>query len=261
MSSQEKLKHPITFLKAMFGRVRTGPSPFSAESSMDKIDYTEEKPKSKRDLLQEKKDIRIKADEAKIKETTLIFSKIALGAKLAGVDGEINKHEVKSFKSVFPETNHPQIELGKFFGNAANDDISFEHYAKRVTTYFPKEQKLYKDLLLSLFEFGAIDGPLNVEEINFLHKVNGIFDLGDEFFYQTLRNIFIPTSKNPFKILGVKEKATIQEIKTAYRQAVQTYHPDRLSRIDCAKDILEIANERFAILTKAYNKIKSIKKS
>ncbi|GGJ56885.1 J domain-containing protein [Deinococcus roseus] len=34
-------------------------------------------------------------------------------------------------------------------------------------------------------------------------------------------------TRSPFEVLGVPETATLQDIKTAYRQKVKTHHPDR----------------------------------
>ena len=159
-----KYQKGINQIKRMVELVRKMPSPFRAEFASEITSEVNPKTnKSEKELLLEKRDIRILEDSASVREITLISSTIALGAKLAKIDGAINNHERDSFKKVFPKTDHPKIELGKFFGNAANDDVSFEHYVKRVTSYFPNQEKLYKELLISLFEFGAVDGPLNVE--------------------------------------------------------------------------------------------------
>ena len=58
--------------------------------------------------------------------------------------------------------------------------------------------------------------------------------------------------KEAYKILGLKEKATLEEVKTAYRAQVKTCHPDTLP--PTAKDSeREEASIRFRSLTEAYD--------
>lgn len=51
--------------------------------------------------------------------------------------------------------------------------------------------------------------------------------------------------------LGVKANATIEEIKSAYRELAMKFHPDKLSANATPKEIEE-ANENFRIITEAY---------
>lgn len=250
-------------IKLVIERIKKTPSPFSAEfAASDSSDIAELIPthnKSTRDILLEKRDSRITEDKNSVRELTLAFSTIALGAKLAKIDGEINNDEIKSFKKFFPRVSSSKIDFDSFFGNAANDDVSFEHYAKKVISYFPKQQTLYKELILSLFEFGAVDGPLNSDEIKFLYRLNQIFGLDEDFFYATLRDRILPKSKDPYAILGINNRLSDADIKTAYRKTIQAYHPDRLASLKSAGRIFDIANERFAAIQKAYTRIKIIR--
>jgi DnaJ-class molecular chaperone len=43
-----------------------------------------------------------------------------------------------------------------------------------------------------------------------------------------------------YRILGVRQDATIEEIKKAYRQQVRKYHPDVNSSRDAAKKLWEV---------------------
>lgn len=245
--------------KKVFSRIKEGPSPFSKEfADLSKIDYKIPTPKNPKDALHENRKKRIEEDQQNIREITLFFSTVALGAKLAAIDGDVTKEEMDSFASMLPKNSRAQNEVEKLFGNACNDDTSFEYYTKRVKSYFPNQQQLYKDLLLSLFEFGEVDGPLNVAEINFLQSISRALSIKDEFFYQTLRERIIPSANNPFKVLGIKDSATGEEIKSAYRNLVQAYHPDRLGKIE-SPEIINIANERFTKIQHAYKMLMKLK--
>ncbi|MBO7507547.1 MAG: J domain-containing protein, partial [Paludibacteraceae bacterium] len=58
--------------------------------------------------------------------------------------------------------------------------------------------------------------------------------------------------KEAYKILGLKEKALLEEVKTAYRTQVKTCHPDTLP-LTATEAEREEAAIRFRSLTEAYD--------
>ena len=54
--------------------------------------------------------------------------------------------------------------------------------------------------------------------------------------------------KNPYKVLGVNEGATPEEIRAAYLQLVKRYHPDKYTD----PEMKRIANERLVEINEAY---------
>lgn len=65
----------------------------------------------------------------------------------------------------------------------------------------------------------------------------------------------IPKIYNPYDILGISESATEKQIKSRYRKLSLTKHPDKV-RPDPAKNItIEMLNEEFVELTKAYKSL------
>jgi len=54
---------------------------------------------------------------------------------------------------------------------------------------------------------------------------------------------------DPYKVLGIKKNASVQEIKSAFRKLVFQYHPDLNSKADCEDKFIEIIG--------AYNVLKN----
>ncbi len=60
---------------------------------------------------------------------------------------------------------------------------------------------------------------------------------------------------DPYKVLGVSNTATDEEVKKAYRDLVKKYHPDKYTDSDMA----ELANEKLKQINAAYADIQKIR--
>lgn len=58
---------------------------------------------------------------------------------------------------------------------------------------------------------------------------------------------------NPYEILGVKQGASQEEIKSAYRKLVKQYHPDQYGN----NPLKDLAQEKLAEINKAYDMLKT----
>jgi DnaJ like chaperone protein len=60
--------------------------------------------------------------------------------------------------------------------------------------------------------------------------------------------------KTPHEILGVPPSASREEIRTAYRQLANQYHPDKVAHL--GKEFQELAEQRFREIQDAYDRLK-----
>ncbi len=56
---------------------------------------------------------------------------------------------------------------------------------------------------------------------------------------------------NPYKILGVEEGASEEDIKKVYKKLVAKYHPDKVQHL--GKEFQELAHKKFVAIHKAYD--------
>ena len=65
-----------------------------------------------------------------------------------------------------------------------------------------------------------------------------------------------PGEQGPHAILGVKKEATQEEIKTAYRDLANKYHPDKVLHL--GDEFKELAEKRFKEIQQAYDDLMSL---
>ncbi len=61
--------------------------------------------------------------------------------------------------------------------------------------------------------------------------------------------------KNPYEVLGITKTASIEEIRAAYRQLANQYHPDKVAHL--GEEFKVLAEKRFKEIQKAYQELKS----
>jgi len=62
-------------------------------------------------------------------------------------------------------------------------------------------------------------------------------------------------STDPYEVLGVSPDATLEDVKQAYRQRMQEYHPDRFAQAELPEELTTLANDMASRITNAYQKL------
>jgi len=148
-----------------------------------------------------------------------------------------------------------------------------------VAQQFGKTVSIQEKLMMLqfLFQLSAIDGtvaPAEMETIRLISRGMGISDHDFEslkamFFgwqgnigggsyssstgyHSTYNNI-----ENDYKILEIDAAVSDEELKKAYRKQAMKHHPDKVNHL--GDDIRKAAEERFAKLNEAYERIKKVR--
>src|SRR6056297_3858254 len=61
------------------------------------------------------------------------------------------------------------------------------------------------------------------------------------------------TARDPYAVLGVRRGASRKEIQAAYREAVQRYHPDKVSHL--GEEFQDLAKKKFVEIQQAYDQL------
>ena len=200
------------------------------------------------------------------KEQIFATSVIAISAKLAKADGKISKSEILAFKKIFEFPAEDEKAISNIFNSAKENIDDYKDIAEQVYKVFKSDRGLLFELLNSLFSIAYADGELHPKEKDMLFEIAKVFQIsGNEF--ESLNNIFEAkiskdnTSINrSYKILGLSENASLEQVSNQYRKLIKEYHPDKLQGMGLPKEFIELANQKLSAINKAYTEIKNNEK-
>jgi DnaJ like chaperone protein len=188
------------------------------------------------------------------KDVAFTIAVVALGAKMATVDGVVSPLELKAFSQVFRYPPEEAAHVEHVFDLAKQDVAGFEAYATKIATLLKEDRKLLQHVLEGLLHVAAADGALHPKEDEFLKKVAGLFGFSDSEF-RFFRARFVVDHGNPYDVLRLSPDATDAEVKAQYRKLVRDNHPDRLMANGVPAEFLELSTRKLAAINVAYDQI------
>ncbi|MEL4307179.1 TerB family tellurite resistance protein [Joostella sp. CR20] len=168
-------------------------------------------------------------------------------------DGKVNQNELQYVRSYFVST------YGKDKANAVfrtfNEVVKKrEISAERICAYLNQRTRYETRVQLIHFLFGIAkaDGAVTEAETLKIREIAGYLKVHYRDF-ESVMAMFIESTDNAYKILEVRPDASDADVKTAYRQMVKKYHPDKVRTNDEA--IKKGAEEKFKEVQRAYEQI------
>lgn len=199
------------------------------------------------------------ADEA-ARQMAFSIAVVVLGAKIAKVDGPVNRAEINAFKEVFRVPPQEMSKVARIYNAAKQEASGYEPYAKQIGNLFGREPAVLENLLASLFYIAKADGGIKSSEMTLLHRVADLFGL-DHLAFERVRAIFVrPEAADPYGVLGLTPAASGDEVKRAYRRLIREHHPDTLIAKGLPKSLIEVANQKMAAINAAYGQIERERK-
>jgi len=195
-------------------------------------------------------------DHPGLREIAFTIGVIALGAKMAKVDGDVTRAEVEAFRSFFQVSPDEDHNVERFFNLAKRDAAGFEPYARQVAALFPDAPEVLENVLEGLFDIAKADGKVTAEEAEYLAKVAGIFGLDSNRFERAKAAALGVMECEPCVILGIDPLATDEQIREAWLRQVRANHPDRLMAQGLPEEAIKVANRKLALINDAYDRLR-----
>ncbi len=205
---------------------------------------------------------------------TFLYHVFTLCAKIAKVDGAINRQEIAHMEHLmrnqFRMSDRGRGSAIKIWKQAKESNEPFEVYARAFYNDFSAERHHVNDMMDILFSMAAADGGLHPHEEDILLRAAGTFHVG-RLQYERIkaRYFHVPPSQQQrwtpldpyYAILGVKPTETLDGIKKKFRALAMEWHPDRLTAQGASAERLRHGKEKFQQINDAYEKIVDARKN
>jgi DnaJ like chaperone protein len=209
------------------------------------------------------------------RQAAFFYSAFSVMGYIAKANGRVTQHEI-AFAKAYMDKLGLKGELRQQAQEAFRDG---------KTTGFPLKERLAKlksavgnrqDLSLLFLEIqiqvAFADGELDSDERNALHQIASglgyspkeldklleMIIAGANFHQQGSGNGFENTEQqleNAYKVLGVTEKNSANEIKKSYRKLMSQHHPDKLVAKGLPPEMMEVAKQKTQDIQAAYELI------
>ena len=181
---------------------------------------------------------------------------IALGAKMAGADGQVSDVEIEAFRNFFQVPPGEEKNVERFFDLAKRDVAGFETYARQLAALFPDAPEVLENVLEGLFDIARADGPVDAAEADYLAKVARIFGLSSARFERARAAALGIVECEPCVVLGIDPLATDEQLREAWLRQVRDHHPDRLIAQGLPEEAIAVANRKLALINDAYDRLR-----
>ena len=200
--------------------------------------------------LLSKNSFNIRTGSYSIKPEKFELNLLALSAMIIKADGKIEQKEL-SFVRNFFIAQYGKNRADSIF-KTFNKEIKKEvQRLDEITRVFVQQTRYETRLQILHFLFGIAnaDGSVSDSELQKLSQIaSGLsLNLPD---FERIKAMFIKNTDNAYKILEIEPNASQDEIKTAYRNMVKKYHPDKIRSDNTA--MIKGAEEKFREVQRAY---------
>ena len=201
---------------------------------------------------------------------------------LAKADGRVSEDEIAQAKAVMDRMQLNDVQRQQaitLFNQGKSADFPLEATIRQFATKVHHRKQLILVLLEILLQIALADGTLHKEEEAVLLKVAEGLGVPPQQFRQILNMLLAqahfggsqssnyggqqraagtsrPSLSQAYQVLGVADSASNAEIKRAYRKLMSEHHPDKLAARGVPEEMIRLATEKTAEISKAYDMIK-----
>ena len=192
------------------------------------------------------------------KEQVFSLAVIALAAKLARVDGPVNRLEIDAFKRLFRVPPEAARDVGRLFDQARDTPADFAPYARQLAESFADHAGVREDVLAALFTIARADGAVNTTELDMLARIGQVLGVSSAGWTRAKTGAARSdsTDEDPYAVLGVARATPDAAIRTAWKNLMRENHPDSLASRGVPQEFIDSAHAKVARINAAWDRVK-----
>ncbi len=201
---------------------------------------------------------------------------------LAKADGRVSEDEIAQARAVMDRMQLDEEQRKQaiaLFNRGKEADFPLQDTVAQFAHAVRFRKQLILVLLEVLLQIALADGTLHEEEEAVLLRVAEGLGVPPQQFRQILNMLLAqaqfsgarpgaqggqqygqgpsrPSLAQAYQVLGVDESASNPEIKKAYRKLMSQHHPDKMAARGVPEEMIRMATEKTAEISKAYEMIK-----
>ena len=182
---------------------------------------------------------------------SFLISLLALSAAVIKADGKVSSAERSRLREFFAANFGPQAanEAEEILNEVLQKDFNLYEVCSQIRSCMDYSQRL--QLYHYLVSLGACDGLVQ-KEVDLLETIANYIGLSKTD-SDAIMAQFRPNNDSNYRVLGITQDATDEEVKKAYRRMAIQYHPDKVATL--GEDVQKAAEEKFKAISQAYEAI------
>ena len=209
-----------------------------------------------------------------------LFSAVfSIMGHLAKADGRVSEQEIGQAEAIMSRmqlNDEQRRRAQEAFRQGKDDDFPLDRTVAEFRQRIRRRRHLVVVFLELLLQTALADGELHAEEERILFRVAAGLGVPESQFRQILNMVLAqarfggagaagaggaagpsrPSLGEAYQVLGVTEDASDQEVKKAYRRLMSEHHPDKLAARGVPEEMIRMATDKTAEISKAYDMIK-----
>lgn len=196
---------------------------------------------------------------------------VALVAKVAKADGRIDELEAElignmfnDISALFPDPANTKEFLKEIFNTEKQLPYNLDEKALSLFAYIKNDPHKKQQMMAFMINLAYIDGTLSHTEEAMIRKISSFLHFDPsaleamlEQFGSLHRHAIKESSiSSAYKLLGIGEDTSNDEIKKAYRNLVKQYHPDIIKAQGADENYLKESTIKVQEINAAYEMIK-----